>query len=65
MKAGLHQKAQWWIVCSSHKRIQSLSERIFGAMYMGYPAIRFSNKVGGKMMDLRWNGGNGQVATRG
>ena len=41
------------------------SERIYGAMYMGYPAVRFSNKVGGKMMDIRWNGGNGQVATRG
>jgi ferredoxin len=34
------------------------SERIFGAMYMGYPAVRFSNKVGGKTMDIRWNGGN-------
>jgi nitroreductase/NAD-dependent dihydropyrimidine dehydrogenase PreA subunit len=31
-------------------------ERIFGAMYMGYPAVRFSNKVEGKRMDIRWNG---------
>jgi hypothetical protein len=33
------------------------TERIFGAMYMGYPAVCLSNKVGGKMMDVRWNGG--------
>jgi nitroreductase/NAD-dependent dihydropyrimidine dehydrogenase PreA subunit len=34
------------------------TERIFGAMYMGYPAVRFSNKVGGKIMDVQWNGGS-------
>lgn len=34
------------------------TERIFGAMYMGYPAVRFSNKVGRKMMDVCWNGGH-------
>jgi nitroreductase/NAD-dependent dihydropyrimidine dehydrogenase PreA subunit len=33
------------------------SERIFGAMYLGYPAIRFSNKVSGKKMAIQWNGG--------
>jgi nitroreductase/NAD-dependent dihydropyrimidine dehydrogenase PreA subunit len=32
-------------------------ERIFGAMYMGYPVIRFSNKVSGKTMAIQWNGG--------
>jgi nitroreductase/NAD-dependent dihydropyrimidine dehydrogenase PreA subunit len=31
-------------------------ERIFGAMYMGYPAARFSNKVAGKKMAIQWNG---------
>ncbi|MGB8214406.1 MAG: nitroreductase family protein [Anaerolineales bacterium] len=33
------------------------NERIFGAMYMGYPAVRFSNKVAGKSMSIQWNGG--------
>jgi nitroreductase len=33
------------------------SERIFGAMYLGYPSVRFSNKVGGKSFALQWNGG--------
>jgi nitroreductase len=32
------------------------NERIFGAMYMGYPAIRFRNKVAGKKMAIQWNG---------
>jgi nitroreductase/NAD-dependent dihydropyrimidine dehydrogenase PreA subunit len=32
------------------------NERIFGAMYMGYPAVRFSNKVAGKEMAIQWNG---------
>ena len=32
------------------------NERIFGAMYMGYPAARFSNKVAGKTMPIQWNG---------
>jgi nitroreductase len=31
-------------------------ERIFGALNMGYPAIRFSNKVGGKELPIQWNG---------
>jgi nitroreductase len=30
-------------------------ERIFGAMYMGLPAVRFSNKVDGKGMPMQWN----------
>jgi nitroreductase/NAD-dependent dihydropyrimidine dehydrogenase PreA subunit len=34
-------------------------ERIFGAMYMGYPAARFSNKVAGKKMNIQWNGAIG------
>jgi hypothetical protein len=32
------------------------SERIFGAMYMGYPAVRFNNKVNGKALAVTWNG---------
>ena len=32
------------------------NERIFGAMYMGYPAVRFSNKIIGKLMPIQWNG---------
>jgi len=32
------------------------NERIFGAMYLGYPAARFSNKVAGKTMSIHWNG---------
>ena len=32
------------------------SERIFGAMYMGYPGVRFSNKVNGKALAVTWNG---------
>jgi len=31
-------------------------ERIFGAMYMGIPAVRFSNKVCGKALPVNWNG---------
>ncbi len=30
-------------------------ERIFGAMYLGYPAARFSNKVNGKTLAVQWN----------
>jgi len=32
------------------------NERIFGAMYLGYPKVRFSNKVSGKTMLIQWNG---------
>lgn len=32
------------------------NERIYGAMYMGYPAVRFSNKVTGKAPAIHWNG---------
>jgi len=32
------------------------NERIFGAMYLGLPAIRFKNKVGGKNLSMQWNG---------
>jgi hypothetical protein len=32
------------------------NERIFGAMYLGYPAIRFNNKVTGKALAVQWNG---------
>jgi nitroreductase/NAD-dependent dihydropyrimidine dehydrogenase PreA subunit len=34
------------------------NERIFGAMYLGYPAARFSNKVHGKTIAIQWNGAN-------
>jgi len=30
-------------------------ERIFGLMGIGYPAIKFSNKVMGKKMPIQWN----------
>jgi nitroreductase len=32
------------------------NERIFGAMYMGYPAIKYSNTVNGKTIAVQWNG---------
>ena len=31
-------------------------ERIYGALYMGYPGIKFSNKVSGKALPIQWNG---------
>lgn len=31
-------------------------ERIYGALYLGYPGIRFSNKVSGKALPIQWNG---------
>ncbi len=31
-------------------------ERIYGALYMGYPKIKFSNKVAGKALPIQWNG---------
>ncbi len=30
-------------------------ERIYGALYMGYSAIKFSNKVTGKTLPIKWN----------
>jgi nitroreductase/NAD-dependent dihydropyrimidine dehydrogenase PreA subunit len=35
------------------------TERIYGAMYMGYPAIKFSNRVLGKTLPVQWNGVTG------
>jgi ferredoxin len=32
-------------------------DRIFGALFLGYPAIRFRNKVEGRAMPIQWNGG--------
>jgi hypothetical protein len=29
---------------------------IFGTMGIGYPSIKFSNKVIGKTPDVQWNG---------
>jgi ferredoxin len=34
----------------------SAKEKIFATMGLGYPAIRFQNKVAGKRMKLSWNG---------
>ena len=31
-------------------------DRIFGALLMGYPAVRFKNKVEGRMMTIQWVG---------
>ncbi len=31
-------------------------ERIYGGLYMGYPNIKFSNKVAGKALPIQWNG---------
>lgn len=31
-------------------------EHILGSLMLGYPAIRFRNKVIGKRVDIRWNG---------
>ncbi len=31
-------------------------ERIYGALFMGYPKIKFSNKVAGKALPIQWNG---------
>jgi nitroreductase/NAD-dependent dihydropyrimidine dehydrogenase PreA subunit len=31
-------------------------ERIYGSLYMGYPGIKFSNKVSGKALPIQWNG---------
>jgi len=32
------------------------TERIFGAMYLGYPSAHFNNKVNGKTLEIQWNG---------
>jgi nitroreductase/NAD-dependent dihydropyrimidine dehydrogenase PreA subunit len=34
----------------------SREERIYGSLYMGYPAIRYSNTVAGKQIPIQWNG---------
>lgn len=33
------------------------SDRIFGALFLGYPAVKFRNKVEGRRMAIQWNGG--------
>jgi nitroreductase len=33
------------------------NERIFGALLLGYPAVRFRNKVDGKRFGIQWNDG--------
>jgi nitroreductase/NAD-dependent dihydropyrimidine dehydrogenase PreA subunit len=38
-------------------------ERIYGTVLLGYPAVKFANKVNGKRMSIQWNGGkNGREA---
>ncbi len=32
-------------------------ENILGALFLGYPAVKFANKVNGKAMPIQWNGG--------
>jgi nitroreductase len=32
-------------------------DRIFGALFLGYPAVRFRNKVEGRRMTIQWNPG--------
>jgi nitroreductase/NAD-dependent dihydropyrimidine dehydrogenase PreA subunit len=32
------------------------SENVLGALFLGYPAIQFSNKVHGKRLPIQWNG---------
>jgi len=32
-------------------------ERILGALGLGYPGVRFRNKVAGKTLPIQWNGG--------
>jgi NAD-dependent dihydropyrimidine dehydrogenase PreA subunit/nitroreductase len=32
-------------------------ERIFGALFLGHPALKFRNKVEGRTLPIHWNGG--------
>jgi nitroreductase len=32
-------------------------ERIFGSLFLGYPAVRFKNKVEGRTFPIQWNAG--------
>lgn len=32
-------------------------DRIFGALFLGYPRVRFRNRVEGRTMPIQWNGG--------
>ncbi len=33
-------------------------DRIFGALFLGYPVVRFKNKVAGRTFPIQWNGQN-------
>ena len=33
------------------------SDRIYGALFLGYPAVKFRNKVEGRRMAIQWNAG--------
>ena len=37
-------------------------EHILGILLLGYPAVKFANKVKGRMMDIEWIDGQGGVA---
>jgi hypothetical protein len=37
-------------------------EHILGILLLGYPAVKFVNKVQGRAMDIEWIGGQGGVA---
>jgi nitroreductase/NAD-dependent dihydropyrimidine dehydrogenase PreA subunit len=39
-------------------------ERIYGALFMGYPGIKFSNKVTGKALPIQWNGRHEEKLTQ-
>lgn len=39
-------------------------ERIFGTVLLGYPAVRFRNRVEGKTMPLQWIGGQDRPRRR-
>jgi nitroreductase/NAD-dependent dihydropyrimidine dehydrogenase PreA subunit len=34
-------------------------ERIYGTVLLGYPAVKFANKVNGKALPIQWNAGEG------
>jgi hypothetical protein len=37
-------------------------EHVLGILLLGYPAVKFVNKVEGRAMDIEWIGGQGGVA---
>jgi len=40
-------------------------EHMLGALLLGYPAVKFANKMEGKTLSIQWNGGqNGPADTQ-